>query len=79
MKVIKYDLEVHCYSQTLFIEKEGEIYTVNLSYDEQDGYNLRWRNSAGVRIDTPKWAKELEEESGDPLGYLLETMEKVNA
>lgn len=72
MKITKYDLEIHCYSQTLSIEREGEIYTVNLSYDEQDGYTLRWRNGDGVVIATPKWANDLAEESGDPLGYVLE-------
>ena len=76
MKITKYDLEIHCYSQTLSIERDGEVYTVNLSYDEQDGYTLRWRNSTGVVIDAPKWAKDIEEENGDPLGYILETMQE---
>lgn len=76
MKVSAYNLEVHCYSQSLSIEREGETYSVKLSFDEGDGYTLRWKNSAGVKIDTPEWAKKLEDESGDALGLILE--EKAN-
>mgnify|MGYP003339569076 CR=1 FL=1 len=62
----EYNLEVE-------IENEGEIYLVNVHYDNYDGYEVTFTDQIGNKIPKPQWATDLEENSYDSLGYLIET------
>lgn len=72
MKVELTDKEIHSYTLSLEIEREGETYRADVYYDTHDGYEVYFLGSKGERIPTPEWVIELEEELTEPLGYWLE-------
>jgi hypothetical protein len=77
MKVRQLEKEIHSYTLTLEIEREGKSYRVDVYYDNYDGYDVYFLGDRGERISNPDWVAELEEELTEPLGFWLE--ERIEA
>lgn len=72
MKVELTEKEIHSYTLTLEIEREGKTYRANVYYDTLEGYEVCFLDNYGKRIPDPEWVAEFEEELTEPLGYWLE-------
>jgi len=77
MKVTLLEKEIYQYSLDVCIEKDGEEYLVCISYNEYDGYDVKFRDKNWKVLEYPQWAKDYEENNLtgtiDSLGYWLES------
>ena len=74
MKASLLSKELRDYVIEANIEREGETYRVVINYDIYDGYEVTFTDYLGKRIDMPEWAKQMQEDSDDHLGYQLEEL-----
>jgi len=72
VKVREIEKEIHSYTLSLEIEREGEVYRAEVFYEPHDGHDVYFLGSKGERIPNPEWVAELEEDLTEPLGYWLE-------
>jgi hypothetical protein len=74
MKLKVTDKEVISYRLEIEGEKDGQTFYATIWYDPHDGYEVTFADSMGRHVETPQWAKDLEEDSETchSLGYWLE-------
>lgn len=72
MKVTTLDKEIKAYVKLLLIERDGETYRADLTYDEYDGYELDFIDSNGRPTGTPDWAIEWEENNLESVASMLD-------
>lgn len=57
MKVTMVDKEINSYVKSLRVEVEGEVYHVDLTYDNWSGFDIKFIDNNGRNTDWPKWAE----------------------
>jgi len=72
MKVQLTDKEIHSYTLSTVIEKDGEVYRAEIFYEPHDGYEVYFTGKDGERILDPEWVADFVEELDEPFGYWLE-------
>ena len=72
MKITTLDKEIKSYIKSVRIERDGEVYLVDIFYDEYDGYEMTFIEYGGKIIDTPEWALNWEETHNESLAYELD-------
>ena len=72
MKVQLTDKEIHSFTLSTVIEKDGEVYRAEIFYEPHDGYEVYFLDKNGERILDPEWVAGFVEELDEPLGYWLE-------
>jgi len=72
MKVEITEKEIHSYTLSVNIEREGEVYRAEVFYEPHDGYEVYFLGKNGERILDPEWVAGFVEELDEPLGYWLE-------
>ena len=76
IKVIASSAEVTAFKKRLSFEYKGELHHATLYWDENDGYDLIFKNKSN---STPNWA--LDYEGAESLEYILDclSINKVSA
>lgn len=72
MKIQLTDKEIHSYTLSTAIERDGEVYRAEIFYDTHDGYEVYFLGKRGERIPNPEWVADFTEELDEPFGYWLE-------
>lgn len=71
MNVTTLDKEITAYVKSVRVEKDGEVYLVDVAYDEYDGYELTFIKDGKI-TETPQWATDWEETHSESLAYELD-------
>ncbi len=63
------------YDKDMNITFDGQEIRVIVHWDYHDGFDVQWLDLEGRWIDSPAWAKKIEEDGEMSIGYFLDSLE----
>jgi hypothetical protein len=76
MEITKSKLEVKAWVKEINLIHDGINYSVDLYWDEIDGYMTAW-SEGDKRIPTPSWATKLDGEDENSLEFQLDELSDI--